>query len=353
MKLKHWLRLGAFALLTVLVLSGLTNFLCAPGIIDSVGIYGFYREPENSIDVALIGPSNIHTSFYSPLAYEKAGFTSYALSVSAMRGSCYISAFEEIRATQDPQVYVVDLWGFIYGNQAHPHYFRFWCDVIPSSANRTRTIREVMPEEDWSDYIWRYKKYHGNWVSLAKCVDVWTYKSQINARGYSIVKNFMTNTNIAKEDMPLSDADVSEAGFVCLRELVGYLKEHDIQNVLFIRPLIPTPYSNTPIWDEAVAYLQAEGYDYLDVDAAADEMGIDRSQDFYNEGHCNIYGAEKVTTFLSEYLADHYQINTEHTDQVRAEWDHCASYNDYVLKICKGRTDKRENVFLYEEDFIR
>lgn len=352
MKLKHWLRLGAFTLVTILVLTGLTNFLCAPGIIDCVGIYGFYKEPKNSIDVALIGPSNIHTSFYSPLAYEKEGFTSYALSVSAMRGSCYISAFEEMRSRQDPQVYVVDLWGFIYGDQSQPHYFRYWCDTIPDSANRTQTIQSLIDEEEWNDYIWRYRKYHGNWTELEKCVNTWKYKSQIDAQGYSIVKNFMTKTTIAEDNMEQNDADVSDTGFACLRELVNYLKEHGIQNVLFIRPLVPGLYGDTPHWDEAVAYLQAEGYPYLNVDAAADEMGIDRSRDFYNEGHCNIYGAEKVTTFLAQYLTEHYQIDTTHTDQVRAEWDHCASYNDYVLTQCKERTDDREDIFLFERDFI-
>ena len=86
MKKKHIIRIAVFALVSIFVLSFINNFLSVPRGKDVVGIYGFHKEPENSIDVALVGPSETYTSFYSPLAYEKFGFTSYALAVGGMRG---------------------------------------------------------------------------------------------------------------------------------------------------------------------------------------------------------------------------------------------------------------------------
>ncbi len=352
MKVKHWVRLTAFLLTSFLVLSALTNFLCTTNLTDIVGMYGFYREPKNSIDIALIGPSNIQTSFYSPLAYEKYGFTSYALSIGGMRGSCYQSAIREMRSRQKPQVYVVDMWGFLYEDQHHEQYVRDWIDVLPDSKTRTMTIRELIPEEDQENYTARYKKYHGNWISLERCIGAFKYKSKIRSQGYSIVKNYVTSTNIA----PINDKEerytISKQGFQYLKEMIAYCKENNIQNVLFVRTLTMQPYTETPSLREAIEYVESEGYDYLDLSAVADEMGIDRSKDFYNDGHCNIYGTEKITLYLGNYLCEHYDLKLEHTDEVTAEWETCAGYTELIFEKCKESTDKKEKKYLHENDFF-
>ena len=96
MKKKHIIRIVVFAVVSVLAISFLNSFLSVPRAKDVIGIYAFHKEPEDSIDVALVGPSETYTSFYSPLAYEQFGFTSYALAVGGMRGVCYPSAIREM-----------------------------------------------------------------------------------------------------------------------------------------------------------------------------------------------------------------------------------------------------------------
>lgn len=352
MKLKHWLRLGAFALLTVFVLAGLTNFLCATDITDMVGMYGFYREPKNSIDVALIGPSNIQTSFYSPLAYHQHGFTSYALSTGGMRGSCYPSAAREFLSSQSPQVFVVDIWGFVYEDQLSEKYVRNWIDALADSHNRTATIYELIDQEDWQDYTLRYRKYHGNYISLERCINLARYKSTIRDQGYSIVKNFVTNTDIAPLNDTPADFTISRQGSDRLALLLDFFHDQGIENVLFLRTLTMQPYQETPSLLSAIDAIHAAGYDYLDLTAVAEEMGIDRSQDFYNDGHVNIFGAEKITTYLGDYLVTHYDLDTGHSQQVTQAWDHCASYNEKVLSSCKERTRQKEGRFLHEDDLF-
>lgn len=352
MKLKHWLRLGAFAVVACLLLTGLTNFLCATDITDMVGMYGFYQEPKNSIDVALMGPSNIQTSFYSPLAYKQYGFTSYALSTGGMRGSCYLSAIREILSSQTPQVFVVDIWGFLYEDQLSKRYVRNWIDALPNSKNRTATIHELIDKEDWPDYILRYQKYHGNYISLERCINLARYKSTIHDRGYSIVKNFVTKTDIAPiNDMP-EDFVISQEGFLYLRQLLDFFHDQGVEKVLFVRTLTMQPYQETPSLLAAIGEIRAAGYDYLDLTAVTEEMNIDRSQDFYNGGHVNIFGAEKITIYLGDYLISHYNLETNHSQQATQQWNHCASYNEKVFSSCKKRTQKKERRFLHEDDFF-
>ena len=84
MKLKHIIRIIIFTILTALIIAFTAVLLSVPSERDVMGVYGFGKEPEDSIDVILIGASEMYTSFYAPLAYEKYGFTSYPLAVSTM-----------------------------------------------------------------------------------------------------------------------------------------------------------------------------------------------------------------------------------------------------------------------------
>ena len=92
MKLKHWIKIIIFAVISILLIVLASSVLCVANEKDTVGIYGFYKEPEDSVSVILIGPSTMYTSFYSPLAYEKYGFTSYSLATSSMTSAAYKSA---------------------------------------------------------------------------------------------------------------------------------------------------------------------------------------------------------------------------------------------------------------------
>ena len=49
----------------------------------------------------------------------------------------------------------------------------------------------------------------------------------------------------------------------------------------------------------------------------------------------SIYGAEKITAYLGQYLTEHYEIDTSHTEEVAAEWEHCASCNEEIIGMLK------------------
>lgn len=349
MKKKHIIRIAVFALVSIFVLSFINNFVSVPRGKDVVGIYGFHKEPENSIDVALVGPSETYTSFYSPLAYEKFGFTSYALAVGGMRGSCYPSAIREMEETQDPQVYVLELYGFIYKDQEDEPSIRAWIDSLPNSENRDETIREVVDPEKRSDYEKKYKKYHGNWVNRADCMNVFLDKARINRQGYSITKNFATETAVLPPDGQTMNYSISKDGMKYLKEVLAYLKDLGIRNVLFVRTPEQIQYKENQSVDEAVKLIQEAGYDYLDMYDLQDEIGIDPKTDFYNPFHCNIYGAEKVTSYLGQYLVDHYDINMDHSEEVTAEWEDCASYNDDVIGRLKEAISKGKRGYRFTQ----
>ena len=78
-------RTAAVASLLAIVLSAvsfLQYYLCIPMSTDLTRVIQFSKEPDNSIDVLLIGSSQTYSGFSSAYAYGKFGFTSYPLAIS-------------------------------------------------------------------------------------------------------------------------------------------------------------------------------------------------------------------------------------------------------------------------------
>ena len=87
--MKKIIKATAFALVVAFCLALATDFLSMTDREDTMHVRGYFEEPNNSIDVLMIGASELYTGFSSPLAWKKYGFTSYALSYSGAQGSLY------------------------------------------------------------------------------------------------------------------------------------------------------------------------------------------------------------------------------------------------------------------------
>ena len=80
---------------------------------------------------------------------------------------------------------------------------------------------------------------------------------------------------------------------------------------------------------------------------------LDWNHDFYDAGHLNIYGAEKLTKYLARELMEKYRINTRHDAEVEAQWNDCATQNDRILEKAKRLTDEHYHEGLYtQSDFL-
>ena len=86
--------------------------------------------------------------------------------------------------------------------------------------------------------------------------------------------------------------------------------------------------------------MEEAGFRFLDGNYYAEEMGLEYNVDFYNPKHTNAIGAAKFTTYLGNYIREHYDIKTDHSEEVAASWDKAAEkeekeYEKAAEKILK------------------
>jgi len=353
MKLKHWIRIVLFCLLGALIVWFASTLLCVANEKDDVGIYGFFKEPADSVDVVMIGSSGLYTYFYSPLAYEEQGFTSYSVATSTMKACLYPYVAEIAVEQQHPQLLIFETFGFTYDEQIDEVSLRKFLDSCPDSEVKQRAIADLVAEDMQSSFKFPFEKYHSGWTKLGECFQVLWDKIDMNKKGYSITKNFATTPVVYNYMAHQEDYHISEEGFVYLKQLLDYLKTADVENVLFLKLPETVQYVPDESYQQMIDMIREAGFDFVNLGGAIEDIGLDLTTDFYNATHLNVYGAEKFTSFFANYLMQRYQLNTDHTDKVTAEWDDCASYNDQILSRLKKLTDESAKGFLYtQRDFL-
>ena len=76
-----------------------------------------------------------------------------------------------------------------------------------------------------------------------------------------------------------------------------------------------------PQWEEQIeAYAKEHGLTYLNFLEKTDEIGIDYTKDTFDAGmHLNLSGAEKLSAWLADYLAENTKVSDRRGDAATAE----------------------------------
>ncbi len=92
---------------------------------DEDRIIGFYREPEDSLDVVLIGASDISRAYCSGLAYEDYGITSYPFTINGDAVQVWRAQLDETMRLQNPDVVVIEVNGALYSSSEEEQYHMY------------------------------------------------------------------------------------------------------------------------------------------------------------------------------------------------------------------------------------
>lgn len=344
----------AFAMLITYVF--LSWFLIRTTTPSETHIKKFFKEPKNSMDVALIGSSEMYADYCAPLAYGKYGYTGYNLCFEGAPGQLYPAMIETYLSRQSPQLFVIEINGYLYKDDVcnREVNYRRLLDNIPMSPLKIHLIETYAPEGEKLSYYIPLIKHHSNWKGIVyQCYRAMRLTAS-DLYGPSKLKSFGTRTTTSSQSHKIKKrqpATMSNVGREALNDTIELLKENGIENVLFIR----TPHKNklSKETSEEIGEIVTEaGYDYLDCSKLEKtEIGIDNKTDYYNREHLNVFGCEKFTDFLGGYITEHYDIKTEHDKEVDEQWSECADFAKKLFVKLKERTLADEDDFYYEGDF--
>lgn len=327
---KQALKAIIFVCLFLFMLRSVTYMIRTNGEIKDIFV-GFYAEPEDTIDVVMIGSSPVYPFYAAPQMWGEHGFTAYPLSSNVQRPQAGIYLVEEALKTQTPELFVFELRMYTYTDDemtANMAYTRGITDNLKYSWNRIALINELVEESaERYTYYMDIFKYHSNWKTmiLPDQYTAFLYERQHPLKGY-VMRDGVVPSEYVECNRGTETKAIPEEQEEALRKLLAYLQENELQALFIMSPLRLTEdmQMHSNYMEEIVV---SYGYDYLDLNDYIEEMGLDFATDYYDEGsHTNALGSEKCTAFLGAYLAENYELEDKRGDEAYSLWDESYAY---------------------------
>ena len=325
---------------------------------------GYYLEEENSIDVVFTGASEAYSDFVPALAYKKYGFTSFPYASASATAGASITQIKEIERTQDPQLIVMEINPFLYPdnrNETKEGSIRNYIDNVPLNDNKMEYIKSLDIANE-AEYYFPLIKYHSSWSEYPGGIKFLGALIQQHLRGYTFLKGYKSNTGYCENDgtylnerlitddkeLPLTDDSDKK-----LRDLLDYLSEHDIKNVLFIRAphlVRQNDYGSFCMANYAGRIIQEYGFDFLNFERDPITMSY-TPDEYYNIQHLNIYGSAKFTEYLGDILTKKYRIKKSDLSERQAEhWNQSIYYYRKLYRCVDAMNQEGSKMVEIEED---
>ena len=340
--IKSFIRIISFACVLSLTITFL-SYLSKPAKVDKLNISGLYSE-KNKIDVIYVGGSASFV-YYEPLrAWEKYGIISYDYGSNTVQIEAYKTMIQEILKNQNPDLMIIDARAIQYredpnspDNNPSEKAYRNFLNGMRLSKNKVefidKYITDDIDENGKLSYYFDIIKYHGkelNKYNLKDSIGL-TFNTYDNKnKGFYFVEKHMSLKQ--KKFMTDEEQELPEKTKELLIELLDYLKESNINCMFVVSPYVEEE-SHKKIYNSAEKIIKEYGYDFIDFNENTKDMQLDYSTDFYNINHVNIFGADKYTDYLSEYIMNNKDVKSHKEDEKYQYWNnYLDEWNEKVNK---------------------
>lgn len=321
---KNMIRLGAVTavLVTLYFLSTILSFKSAHGIDQLEGIYW---QPEQTVDVAVMGTSHVHCGVNTGLLWEKYGIAAYDYSGAEQPLWMTYFYLKELYKYQRPKVIVLDLYA---PARFKEDYQYDWMGEniygMKFSLNKLEMLFVSAEPDKIGQYFPSFRVYHSRYGDLEEedfNSFFWNGQEQEAFKGYTPYWKIRPQTR-----PELKEEDETKAGGLTiksekyLRKIIDYTKEKGSELFLVVIPYAETK-EDRQTYREIEEIAEEKGIFFADYNEYYDEMGINFQEDFNDESHLNYWGSCKFSDYLGSVLAEQKKVPDRRGEEAYDSWD--------------------------------
>ena len=278
-----------------------------------------YATPENLIDVVFLGNSHCYFGIHPAILWKEYGIAAFDMSVSSQDKNSAYHDLIELYKTQSPSILYVDLNALTYDqHMVVSNVYRNYLS-LKTSPNSIALVNKYIEEEDRNSFYLRFPIIHTRYRELKK-YDFLEYAPNSFGRGeyFGWRKSGTWLDPEVINDRTIGE--LSEKNREWLENLIALAEEHDTQIEFIVIPY-PLDSSQQEILNAAEEMLTERQYSYTYFNKMVDELELDLQSDYMDLEHLNIYGAEKLTTFLGEAIVNKYNLPDHRGDERYWQWE--------------------------------
>lgn len=338
-----------FCLLAVLMVLRINSILTIKG--NEYGLFynyaqhdQFYDMKKDTVDVLFLGSSHSYCGFSPQEFYDRYNIRSYNLGTS--RQSMWISYYwlKEALKTQSPKIVVLDVYytRVANGNEASVQKALSYMKWSRNKIDAVRVAVSQFPELSFKSFLFPNIRFHDRWDQLTE--EDFTL-SELRRTGalkgyaptserigeieYKMIKGDQDVKGSAIDCRPESseETQIPEITMEYMDRITALCEEKGITLILVKNP---TAKWSVEDHNAVVTYAENKELPFYDLNVSDYYLAMDYdiAADNKDEGHPNIWGAEKIADFMGEILISEYSAPAVKDSQ----WEETASYTEKVKK---------------------
>ncbi|MBR5343794.1 MAG: hypothetical protein IK149_07850 [Oscillospiraceae bacterium] len=307
---------------------------------ESAQVAGFYKEPDNTLDVLFLGSCNMYSSVSPVLIYEQYGITGYAMCCPDEEMSTSYYYLREALKHQDLKMVVVESLFLTETNTSRrEHFNRYALDYIPLSLNKIAlawniSVREsafmkkydaTAPDQllTFAGYLFPLLRFHSrNDLSTEDLTDLFISGQYNFYKGGFPQYNYTSNDGLFWDKI-FNGSRINDMAAQYVPMIKELCDEKGIPMIIIKSP----NYSRWGYDDKQTKIVRdfAESLGVPFVDFHLPENNNFREWDYgYQTGRLNVFGVKKFSETLGRILSEDYGLQpTALSEKDKAAWDAC------------------------------
>ena len=301
-----------------------------------------HEEPEK-IDVFFIGASHIFFGINPMEIWDRTGIAGYNLTTHQQPLWSSKLLLQHALKKQSPKLIVLDVLmatNFsrpLLGTDQGTNMTHLALDPVPLTPQKIRGVMETEAIREKGEILLPIILSHSRLQQgLLTWDDLHFFGGDRShpMKGYNYTENTIS---YKPASIPDTVHDLPEGQEEILIDFINFCKKEGLPLLL-----IKTPLSGNRELYEQINYIgkiaEEQDVPYIDFNHLIDEIGFDFGTDLADSGHLNVFGAEKVSRYLADYLSEHYSLPDHRGDPAYASWERSSRHYGWITGL-RNSTD--------------
>lgn len=288
-------------------------------------------EDETNKDILFVGTSHIMDGIIPAELWDMCGYTSYVLCSEYNDMDRNVPMLRLALQYAKPSLVVLDVDNYWEKSPAENtlNGYHEYADAFPLSKEKITTTWELYEDQETrAEILFPILRYHERWKELSRG-DFRKKGGADYLKGYEFsaeVQEVELYEVVQKEQGALAE---DAYGVAVIEDFIDECHARGIEVLLVTIPFAAD--TNEQIYLQGIHDLaEKKGVAYLNL-LTVDGL-LDQTADFRDEGHLNVFGAQKVTEYLGRYIEENYAVPVRNEDAAyQQEWN--ADYEEWLEKL--------------------